>query len=196
MPHLIGMLGDGNANVLFGGLGIVEQAKLNRGGRFGKEGKVYAVAQPRRAQRIGITEPSLYRSHKRAAHLCGMQRALAITNGGGKFDPAGIPWFARPANFRATLRVCLFAFLAKSSKPPNVIRKITLPSAIICALALAVYFYAHHNRHPLPRERRSIGSSSKKRPGNCRSFATAGSSRLIALHWAAALSGRRKRRAT
>ena len=83
MPHLISMLGDGNANVLFGGLGIVEQAKLNRGGRFGKEGKVYAVAQPRRAQRIGITEPSLYRSHKRAAHLCGMQRALAITNGGG-----------------------------------------------------------------------------------------------------------------
>jgi murein L,D-transpeptidase YafK len=30
-----------------------------------------------------------------------------------------------------------------------VIRKIALPSAIICALALAVYFYAHHNRHPL-----------------------------------------------
>jgi murein L,D-transpeptidase YafK len=31
-----------------------------------------------------------------------------------------------------------------------VIRKIALPSAIICALALAVYFYARHNRHPLP----------------------------------------------
>ena len=30
------------------------------------------------------------------------------------------------------------------------IRKIALPSAIICALALAVYFYARHNRHPLP----------------------------------------------
>jgi murein L,D-transpeptidase YafK len=30
-----------------------------------------------------------------------------------------------------------------------VIRKVALPSAIICALALAVYFYARHNRHPL-----------------------------------------------
>jgi murein L,D-transpeptidase YafK len=31
-----------------------------------------------------------------------------------------------------------------------VIRKITLPSVLICALALAVYFYAHYNWHPLP----------------------------------------------
>ena len=30
------------------------------------------------------------------------------------------------------------------------LRKITLPSVAICALAVAVYFYAHHNRHPLP----------------------------------------------
>ncbi len=30
------------------------------------------------------------------------------------------------------------------------IRKITLLSVIICALALAVHFYAHHNWHPLP----------------------------------------------
>jgi len=30
-----------------------------------------------------------------------------------------------------------------------VIRKITLLSAIICALGLAVYFYAHHNWRPL-----------------------------------------------
>jgi len=33
-----------------------------------------------------------------------------------------------------------------------VIRKITLLSAAVCALALAVYFYTHHNWHPLPRE--------------------------------------------
>jgi murein L,D-transpeptidase YafK len=32
----------------------------------------------------------------------------------------------------------------------NVIRKITLLAVVICALALAVYFYAHHNWHPLP----------------------------------------------
>ena len=94
MPHLIGVLGDRNANVFFGGLNIVEQAKLNRSRRFRKEGKVYAVAQPGRAQRIGITEPSLYRSHKRAAHLCGMERALAITNSGAfeaESDAHGAP---------------------------------------------------------------------------------------------------------
>ena len=33
----------------------------------------------------------------------------------------------------------------------NVIRKITLLCVVICVLALAVYFYAHHNWHPLPR---------------------------------------------
>jgi murein L,D-transpeptidase YafK len=32
-----------------------------------------------------------------------------------------------------------------------VIRKITLLCAVICALALAVYFYAHYNWHLLPR---------------------------------------------
>jgi murein L,D-transpeptidase YafK len=36
-------------------------------------------------------------------------------------------------------------------KITNVIRKITLLCVVICALALAVYFYAHHNWHPLPR---------------------------------------------
>ncbi len=82
MPDLIGVLGDGNSNVFFGGLNVVEQAKLNRSGCFRKEREVDAVAHPRRAQRIGITKPGLYRSHKRAAHLCGMERALAITNGG------------------------------------------------------------------------------------------------------------------
>src|SRR5947208_13731780 len=53
-------------------------------------------------------------------------------------------------HFRATVQVCSFAFLAKPSKAHDVIRKITLLSVIICALALAVYFYAHHNWHPLP----------------------------------------------
>jgi len=31
-----------------------------------------------------------------------------------------------------------------------VIRKITLPSVVICVLALAIYLYAHHNWRPLP----------------------------------------------
>ena len=59
-------------------------------------------------------------------------------------------WLAPPANFRATVRDCSFAFLAKPLKAHDVIRKITLPSVLICALALAVYFYGHHNWHPLP----------------------------------------------
>ena len=52
-------------------------------------------------------------------------------------------------NFRATVRVWSFAFLAKPPKAHDVIRKITLPSVVICALAMAAYFYAHHNWHPL-----------------------------------------------
>jgi hypothetical protein len=59
-------------------------------------------------------------------------------------------WLAPPANFRTIVRVCSFAFLAKLPKAHDVIRKITLLSVIICALALAVYFYAHPNWHPLP----------------------------------------------
>jgi murein L,D-transpeptidase YafK len=46
--------------------------------------------------------------------------------------------------------VCSFAFLAESLRLTNVIRKITLPSVAIAALALAVYFYAHYNWYPLP----------------------------------------------
>jgi hypothetical protein len=80
VPDLVGVLGDRDANIFFGSVNIVEQAKLNRSGRFGKKGKVDAVAQPRRAQGIWITEPGPYRSHRCAAHLCGMERALAIAN--------------------------------------------------------------------------------------------------------------------
>jgi L,D-peptidoglycan transpeptidase YkuD (ErfK/YbiS/YcfS/YnhG family) len=42
------------------------------------------------------------------------------------------------------------AFSPVLLKITNVIRKITLSSVALCALALAVYFYAHHNWHPLP----------------------------------------------
>ena len=95
-----------------------------------------------------------------------MQYGTRIGNHEGdvKYDPAFSPmplpgwrfvtichrWLAPPANFRATVQACSFAFLAKPSKAHDVIRKITLLSVIICALALAVYFYAHHNWHPLP----------------------------------------------
>jgi hypothetical protein len=80
VPDLIGVFGDRDANVFFSRLDVVEQAKLNTGSVLGKDGKVDAVPHPRRAQRIGVTEESPYRSHKRAAHLSGIESALAITN--------------------------------------------------------------------------------------------------------------------
>jgi hypothetical protein len=47
----------------------------------------------------------------------------------------------------ATQEVGLFAFWRGQSKPHNVTLKIVL--AFIPISALAVYFYAHHNWHPL-----------------------------------------------
>jgi murein L,D-transpeptidase YafK len=43
-------------------------------------------------------------------------------------------------------------FLVKASKSHGVIRQITALLVAICALTLALYFYAHHNWHPLPSE--------------------------------------------
>ena len=82
VPDLIGVFSDRDTNVFFRGLETVEQTKLNAGGVLGKNGEVDAVAHPRRPQRIWITEESPYRSHKRAAHLCGIASSLAITNTG------------------------------------------------------------------------------------------------------------------
>src|SRR5207253_10613860 len=73
MPDLIGMFGHWNANILLARLDIIEEAKINRRGRFRKKRKVHAVAQPRRAKWIWKTEPSLYRSPKRAAFLSDME---------------------------------------------------------------------------------------------------------------------------
>lgn len=44
-----------------------------------------------------------------------------------------------------------YCISGRAIKSPNVIRKITLACGILCVLALAVYVYAHHNWHPLPR---------------------------------------------
>ena len=82
MPDLIGVFGDRDANVFFSRLDAVEQAKLNTGGVLGKDGKVDPVPRPRRAQRIGVAQESPYRSHKRAAHLSGIESGLAIPNWG------------------------------------------------------------------------------------------------------------------
>jgi hypothetical protein len=82
MPHLISVFAYRNADVFFGRLEIVKQAKLNSSGVLGKESKVHAVAHPCRTKRIRITEEGPHRSHKRAAHLSRIDSALAITNGG------------------------------------------------------------------------------------------------------------------
>jgi hypothetical protein len=73
MPDLISVFSDRNANVFFGGLDVLEQAQFNTGGVLGKNGEVDTVAHPGRAKWIRKTEPSLYRSHKRAAFLSDME---------------------------------------------------------------------------------------------------------------------------
>ncbi len=80
VPDLIGVFIDRDTNVFFCGLDVVEQAKLNTGSVLGKDGKVHAILHPCCAQRIGVTEESTYRSHKRAAHLSGIESTLATTN--------------------------------------------------------------------------------------------------------------------
>jgi hypothetical protein len=67
------MFGHWNANILLARINIIEEAKINRRSRFRKKRKVHAVAQPRRAKWIRKTEPSPYRSHKRAAFLSDME---------------------------------------------------------------------------------------------------------------------------
>jgi len=64
--------------VFFSRSDVVEQAKLDARSLLGENSEIDAVPDPRGAQRIWITEESPYRSHKRAAHLSGIERTLAI----------------------------------------------------------------------------------------------------------------------
>jgi hypothetical protein len=133
VPNLIGVFVDRDANVFFSSLDVVEQAKLNTGGVLGINGKVHAVPRPRRAQRIWVTEKSFDGSHKRAAHLSGIESTLAITN-----------W----VRMRHSRTCCICGGAVKLT---DVIGKIILASvALVAVCALALYFYAHHNWHPLP----------------------------------------------
>ena len=81
MPHLVSTLLERDANVFFRVFHAVEQAKLNSGGVLGKNRKVHAVTRPSCAQRIRLTEKRSYGSHKRAAHLSGIEPMLAMRNG-------------------------------------------------------------------------------------------------------------------
>src|SRR6266403_674071 len=84
MPHLIGMFGNRNPNIFLSRVDVIEETKINRSSRFGKKRKVHAVAQPRRTEWIWITEPGLYRSHKRAAFI---GHATRIGNSRFALDP-------------------------------------------------------------------------------------------------------------
>ena len=53
VPDLIRAFVDGDTDVFFCVLDVVEQAKLNSGSMFGKDGKIDAVSHPSRSQRIG-----------------------------------------------------------------------------------------------------------------------------------------------
>jgi hypothetical protein len=81
MPHVVSTLLDRDPNVFFSVFRAIDQAKLNSTGVFGKNRKVYAVTHPGCAERIGLTEKRSHRSHKRAAHLSGIELALAMKNG-------------------------------------------------------------------------------------------------------------------
>jgi hypothetical protein len=91
---LISVFVDRDTDVFFCGLDVVEQAKLNPRSVLGKDGKVDAVTHPCRAQRIGMAEESPYRSHKRAAHLSGIESALAITNSDARNIRANVAFVA------------------------------------------------------------------------------------------------------
>ena len=89
VPDLIGLFANWNADVFLGGIDAVEQAKINRGRVLGKDGEVDAVPHPGRAERIGIAKESPYRSHKRAAHLSGIESRVGNLNGEINEDSAG-----------------------------------------------------------------------------------------------------------
>ena len=82
MPHLVSTLLQRDSNIFFRVFNAVEQAKFNTSGMFGKNGKVDAVTHPGCAERMWVTEKGFYRSHKRAAHLSGIEAMLAMRNGG------------------------------------------------------------------------------------------------------------------
>ena len=115
-----------------------------------------------------------------------MERALAITNGESQIRCQ--------TALSAVCYVCVCQPEPVKTSPCESPGDHPAMHHYLSQLALApLLLYARPLACVTPPERRSIGSSSKKRRGNCRSFATAGSSRLIALRWAAALVGPKRK---
>ena len=71
MPDLVGVLGHRDADVLLRRLGAIEQAKIHRRRILREDREVHAVAHPRGAKRIRITEPNFYRSHASRSYPTG-----------------------------------------------------------------------------------------------------------------------------
>ena len=57
---MLGALGHWDSNVFLGRIDSIEQAKIDAGRVFGKNGEVHAVSRPRRTERIRMPEPRLY----------------------------------------------------------------------------------------------------------------------------------------
>ena len=64
VPHLVGMLRHRDANIFLRRVELIEEAEVDRVRHLGKEREIHSVAEPRRSERIGITQPNFYRRHK------------------------------------------------------------------------------------------------------------------------------------
>ena len=78
MPYLISALLQRDPNLFSRVFHVVDQAKLDSGGVLGKNRKVHPVTRLSCVQRIRLTEKRSYGSHKRAAHLSGIEPMLAM----------------------------------------------------------------------------------------------------------------------
>src|SRR5204862_6272586 len=65
VPALIGTFRNWNANVLFGGLAILAQAKLTARSVLGRQSEVHAAPHPCGAEGTRKTAPGSYWRHKR-----------------------------------------------------------------------------------------------------------------------------------
>ena len=91
MPDLVGVFRHWDPDVFLASIVRIEEAKVDRGGALGEEGKIDAIPEPGGAERIRITEPNFNRSHKGGACLSHSemeQGARGIADWRGERSPA------------------------------------------------------------------------------------------------------------
>ena len=103
VPDLVCLLRQRDANVFLRCVKTIEEAEIDRRGRLGKERKIYAVAQPRRSERIGIAQPNFYRRHKMSGsyplRFCAWQRIknfCAVAHSASSFSSTSSSGFSSP----------------------------------------------------------------------------------------------------